>query len=209
MNAAAPAPRANQGAPVVRYDAHAKVTGAATYASDTAAPRAAFAYLVTSKIGKGRITGFDEMEARGVPGVLQIVTYKNRPELKPVEFFFKGGPALTSAAPMDGPEIHYAGQIIAMIVAESFEGAREAAHRLVVRTRSETPAAGFGSPGATPQKRAEATHMEDPKKGDAIAALAGAAHVVEARYSTPPQHHVPIELYTDDGTLDRRRTDHR
>ena len=40
-----------------RIDARAKVTGEARYGSDIGMPAAAFAYLVTSTIARGRITG--------------------------------------------------------------------------------------------------------------------------------------------------------
>jgi xanthine dehydrogenase YagR molybdenum-binding subunit len=55
MSTAAPEPKANMGQPVPRYDAVAKVTGRAKYASDVALTNPAYAYLVTSSIAKGRI----------------------------------------------------------------------------------------------------------------------------------------------------------
>ena len=57
--------------------ARAKVTGAARYASDEPVANPAFAYLVTSSIARGRVTGFDLAEARAVPGVLDILTHEN------------------------------------------------------------------------------------------------------------------------------------
>ena len=59
MTAAAPEPKANMGRPVPRYDAAAKVTGRATYASDMPLDNPAYAFLVTSAIAKGRIDSFD------------------------------------------------------------------------------------------------------------------------------------------------------
>jgi len=52
------------GQPIERVDARAKVTGRARYASDMPHARPAYAFLVLSDIGKGRITGFDEGAAR-------------------------------------------------------------------------------------------------------------------------------------------------
>ena len=63
----APPPKANMGEPVPRYDARAKVTGGALYASDVALPDVAYAYFVTSAIAKGRIRSFDLREARALP----------------------------------------------------------------------------------------------------------------------------------------------
>ena len=59
MNAAAPEPKANMGKPEQRYDARLKVTGEARYPSDMPVSNPAFAFLVTSGIAKGRLTGLD------------------------------------------------------------------------------------------------------------------------------------------------------
>ena len=62
-NSAAPAPKANMGQPIPRYDARLKVTGGARYPSDVAVNNPAFAFLVTSAIAKGRIMRLDLLEA--------------------------------------------------------------------------------------------------------------------------------------------------
>jgi len=77
MNEAAPTPKENMGQPAPRIDGRLKVTGAAKYGSDFQVPRPAHAFLVTSAIARGTITGFDESEARKVPGVLLIMTHEN------------------------------------------------------------------------------------------------------------------------------------
>ena len=77
MSIAAPEPKANMGQPVPRYDAVAKVTGRAKYASDMPLANPAYAYLVTSAIAKGRIESFDLSEAKGLRGVIDIVTHEN------------------------------------------------------------------------------------------------------------------------------------
>ena len=59
IDPAAPAPVGNMGQPIPRYDARAKVTGAALYAADMALPDVAYAYLLSSRIAKGRIKSFD------------------------------------------------------------------------------------------------------------------------------------------------------
>ena len=46
----------------------------------------AFAFLVTSPIAKGTITGIELREAKAVPGVLEIFTHENTGELKPVKY---------------------------------------------------------------------------------------------------------------------------
>ena len=85
-NAAAPAPKENMGTPEPRLDARLKVTGEAQFPSDTPVGNAAFAVLVTSATAKGRIARLDLDAAKAVPGVLDILTYKNTAELKPLKF---------------------------------------------------------------------------------------------------------------------------
>jgi xanthine dehydrogenase YagR molybdenum-binding subunit len=78
MTIAAPPPKANMGEPAPRLDARLKVTGEARYGADFAVSNAAFGFLVTSAIAKGRITAIDRSAADAVPGVLDILTYGTR-----------------------------------------------------------------------------------------------------------------------------------
>lgn len=196
MSDAARRPHANQGAPEPRYDGRAKVTGAALFASDHSVTRPADAWLVLSRVARGRIIGFGERAARAVPGVLTIVTHRNRPPLASAVPFAKGGGALYGSPPLSGPDIAHAGQIVAVVVAESYEAAREGGHVLRVSVIRASAAHGFDAPGAEIVSRAQATRQEDPRKDDAAAAYAAALHKVDGRWSTPAQHHNPIELFT-------------
>ena len=185
------------GAPKPRVDAHAKVTGAARYPADQPIGNPAYGFLKTSAIAKGRISGIDEAPARAVPGVLEILTYRNASEIKPLKIFNDGGTGSTSIAPLSGPKIWHDGQIVALVVAETFEAAREAAHRLRIDYEAERPSASFGSAGATTEAASEASKKhEDPKVGDAQAAFDAAAVKIDAEYATPTQHHNPIELFS-------------
>ena len=200
---AAPAPQANMGEPAPRVDARQKVTGEARYASDFAVANPAYAVLVTSAVAKGRLVGLDTEAAKAVPGVLDILTQDNTGELKEVKF----GAASTSIQKL-GPEIAHDGQIIAMVVADTFEAAREGAYKVRASYAAEAPSASFGSPGVTEEDvtKVSERHKHMPQAGDAEQALAGADVVVDAEYGTPTQHHNPIELFTttcvwDDGHL--------
>lgn len=185
------------GAPVERVDARLKVTGQARYPDDEPVPHPAYAWLVTSTIARGRIASIDLGAARAVPGVLDVLTHENAASVKPLQMFSQGGTGATSIAPLSSPQVHHHGQIVAMVVAETFEAAREAAHRVGVRYAAETPAAGFDAPGATRETAAEASKQHrDPAVGDAERAYAGAEVRIEGRYATPTQHHNPIELFS-------------
>ncbi len=182
------------GRDTARLEGRAKVTGEARYASDEPVADPAHAFLVTSTVARGRILALHLGEARAVPGVLDILTHENvGGQSKPLPPTKGGGGSTTT---LESDRVWHGGQIIAVVLAESYEIAREAAYRVRVDYAAETPAAGFDDPGTEIQGVAEATGQEDPRVGDAHAAFAGAAVRVDGRYSTPTQHHNPIELFT-------------
>jgi xanthine dehydrogenase YagR molybdenum-binding subunit len=192
-NPAAPQPKENMGAPTPRYDARLKVTGQARYPADTALANPAYAVLVTSAIAKGTLTSLALDDARAVPGVLNIFTADDMSDLKTVEF----GARCTTSIQDLGPEIRHAGQIIAVVVADTFEAATEGAQRVRASYSEAAPSATFDTPGlnvadATKESKA---HSHVPQAGDADGAIANADVVLDAEYATPTQHHNPIELF--------------
>ena len=197
MNRAAPQPQANMGNPEPRIEGRLKVTGEARYASDFPVGNPAFAFLVTSAIAKGSIQNMDLSEAKAVPGVLDIFTHENTGNLKPVKFGGGGGGATTSIQDL-GPKIQHDGQIVAMVVADTFEVAREAAYKLRVSYAPEEPSATFKSAGVTEENASTASEgaKDLPQAGDAEADYNSAEVKFEAEYGTPTQHHNSIELFT-------------
>jgi xanthine dehydrogenase YagR molybdenum-binding subunit len=191
MNNAAPEPKANMGNPEPRLDAKLKVTGKAQYGSDMPVRNPAFAYLVTSAIAKGTITGMDLNDARAVPGVLEIFTHENTGDLKQLKYGASGGGATTSIQDL-GPKIQHDGQIVGMVVANSFEAAREAAYKVKITYDSETPSASFDAKGVSEA----AAKQKLPQAGDAEKAFNDAEIKLEAAYGTPTEHHNAIELFT-------------
>src|SRR5690348_5197964 len=197
MSIAAPEPKANMGQPVPRYDAVAKVTGRARYAADVPLANPAFAYFVTSAIAKGRVDSFELTDAKKVRGVIDIITHENADQLKDAKLFSNGGYMATTIQPLKSADISHDGQIIAVVVAETFEAAREAAHRVKVNYREDKPTASFDSPGTT-SARAKgqlAMFKDDPKVGDFETAFGQAEVRLTASYETPTQHHNPMELF--------------
>jgi xanthine dehydrogenase YagR molybdenum-binding subunit len=198
MAVVGPVQQQNMGAPQSRIDGRAKVTGAAPYPSDFAVGRPAYAYFVTSAIARGRIESFDLRQALAVPGVLDIMTHETmKGTVRKPSFFAGGGYASTTIVPLDGPEVWHDGQIVAVIVADSYEAAREAAYKVRIAYREQPAAATFGSPGSRTVDAADASKgHEDPAVGDVAAGLAAAAAVVDEEYATPTQHHNAIELFS-------------
>jgi xanthine dehydrogenase YagR molybdenum-binding subunit len=196
MSNAAPEPKHNMGEPVPRIDGRLKVTGEALYASDFAVRNPAFAFFVTSTIARGRIEAIDVSDAMSVPGVLDILTHENT-ALNEVKFSTGGGGTTTSWQNL-GPEIGHDGQIVAVVLADTFEAAREGAYRTKMSYAEEQPSATFDSPGVTMEDASKANERakELPQAGDAEAAISTAEVTLDAEYGTPPQHHNPIELFT-------------
>lgn len=180
------------GRPVPRIGGVAKVTGAARFASDEPVANPAFATLVTSAIARGRVTAFNLDRARAVAGVVGILTHENVGDEVKMPAGPDGGPTTTT---MESDRIWHDGQIIALVVADTYEAAREAANKVDVSYAEERPSATFGSPGLVTEPHQTGGNA-DPRKGNADDAFAAAPLKVDARYQTPTQHHNPIELYT-------------
>ena len=191
MNRAAPEPKHNMGKPAPRLDARLKVTGEARYASDMPVNNPAFAFLVTSTIARGEITNIDLSEAKAMPGVLEILTYQNTGDLKNVKYAPGGGGVSTSMQEL-GPKIHHDGQIVAVVIADNFEQAREAAFKVKIDYAADTPSATFDSDGV----KEVAVKKKLPNAGKADDAFDKAEVKLEAEYFMPTQHHNPIELFT-------------
>src|SRR5205823_13861784 len=119
-----------------------------------------YAFLVTSAMAKGRIGSLDVGDARAGPGVLEILTHENTSELKEVKFGAGAGGASTSMQSL-GPEISHDGQIIAVILADTYEAAREAAYKVKATYSEQQPSATFGSPGLTEE---DATKVSEQHK---------------------------------------------
>ena len=87
----------------------------------SALPNALHAVMVTSPIASGRLTGIDASAALSLPGAVAVLTHKDLPKLAqgPVP------PVAQSMTPMQGTEIHYEGQPVALVLAETLETAEE------------------------------------------------------------------------------------
>ena len=175
-----------------RVDGADKVTGAARYAADEPVANPAFACLVTSRIARGRITSFDLVEAMSVAGVLDILTHENVGDQAKTDMDMMGGPSTTT---LENAQVWHNGQIIGVVIAETFEAAREAANKVRVAYDAAPPSATFDSPGAK-EEPGKPMFGPPPMKGDADKALAEAPVKVDAAYATPTQHHNAIELFT-------------
>jgi xanthine dehydrogenase YagR molybdenum-binding subunit len=180
-----------------RIGAVDKVTGCTRFGADHAPPGLAYAMLVTASIGKGRIKSIDTSAAAATEGVLLVLTHESMDRLQSPGFLLGGGYGSQSLALMQDDRVSYRGQPIALVVAESLEAATEAAARVRAEYEEESVSVTLDAPGAETLLQSEALPISmfaDKAIGDADAAIADAAVVVQGEYLTPPQHHNPIEL---------------
>lgn len=187
------------GAPLARLDGRAKVTGTAPYAFEQPVDDPAYLHPVQSTIARGRITAVDVDAARAVDGVLDVLTVFDAPRL-----------ADTSDGELSilqDDRVHFRGQIIGGVVAESAEIARQAAG-LVQVTYAEDPhdvELTVDHPGLYTPDEVNPSYPSDTDEGDVDAALASAEVTVDQTYSTPIEHNNPMEphaciaVWTNDG----------
>ena len=193
------------GRPISRIDGPLKVSGQARFAAEFALPDLAYAAIVCSTIPKGKIVQLDTSDAEAAPGVVLVMTHQNAPRMKAMPLF------MTSAKANGGNDlpilqddsIHWNGQPIALVLAETQEQADHAGSLIRVTYAPETAVTSFAeakSHGTEP-----GVFMGQPLKqenGDADAALAAAEHKVDAVYRTPRHNHNPIELHAVTVTWD-------
>lgn len=181
------------GKAIDRVEGHLKVTGMAKYASEFPIKDKVYAQGLNSTIAKGEIVSIDTSEAEKLPGVLKIITYKNAEKLKA---FDKEMPEVstTSIAPvLQTNKVHFYGEYVGLVVAETFEQAQYAA-RLVKFTykKDANPAIHLDKLRA---KAYKPNDKSDYSRGDLKAGLSAADEKLEVTYNTPIEHHHPMELH--------------
>ena len=192
------------GQAISRTDGHAKVTGKALYSAEHPLPRMAHAVLVTSTIASGNITSIDSAHAASMQGVLMIMTHLTAPKLPAGG---KGGagspPAGRILNLLQDNRIYYNNQPIAVVVADTLEHAAAAAQQVRFTFKKEDVLVDFAiakNNVFSPKKaKDEAT---DTNRGDIEAGRRGAAALVDAVYSTPMEHHNPMEPHATIATWD-------
>ncbi|WP_445257124.1 xanthine dehydrogenase family protein molybdopterin-binding subunit [Nocardioides aurantiacus] len=173
------------GRSVVRRDGRAKVTGAATYAAEHAQD-ALHAVVVQSTIARGRVTAVVSAEALAHPGVVEVLDHTNAVRLEDTSD--------RELAVLQDDRVGFRGQVVAVVLAESLEAAREGAALVHVSYDAEQHRAELRPEDATDApEQVNAGYPTDTDEGDLDAAMARAAVTVEQTYATPYQHNNPME----------------
>lgn len=170
------------GEAVSRVDGFMKVTGKANYAMDFPVKNAAYGYLFKSEIASGKIIDIDTSAAEKSEGIVAVITHKNALKTKPSRAM-RGGAILQDA------NVHFFGQSIGIIVAESFEQARSAARLIKVNYEKSTAKTDFDKEKASARKPA---NQADEVHGDVETAFKTAEFKVDETYITPIEHHQPM-----------------
>ena len=196
-----------------RQEGGEKVTGALRFTADLELAGLLHVHLVVSHAPSGRIRSIDSSAARAAPGVVDVISGKDLPEID------IAGPDL----PLAVDRVFYVGQPVAAVVAESEAAAADAA-ALVEVEYDETPpvvdavaaisdqaplvleeaesadeedasihgasAAADGAPEERPRNVTGVAHL---RRGDVEAALKQAEVVVSETYRFSAAHHSFME----------------
>ncbi len=194
-----------------RRDAWEKVTGRARYAVDAVLPNMAHAAVVRSERAHAHITGIDRAEAEAAPGVIAVVTAEDLGDLGR-----RFGHIVPDHAILAEGKVRYYGEPVAVVVAETPHQAADAAEMVWV-DYDDLPALtdaasalasdvliheqSYVEPGqkfldvAPAASTDNVAHRNELAWGDAEAALAAAATVVETTTAFPLVYGYAMETY--------------
>jgi xanthine dehydrogenase YagR molybdenum-binding subunit len=186
-----------------RIEGRDKVTGAARYAYEHPVDGAAVAIAVTSTIAKGAVHGIDATTALGHPGVLHVLTHENAPRVA------EEADADAELAVLQSPAVAYHGQVVALVVAETLDAAREGGRLLAIEYREQAPDVELNDahPGLYKPDTVNAGFPTDEGTGNPERELERADVVVDAVYTTPNDQNQPMEphatiaSWSEDGHL--------
>jgi xanthine dehydrogenase YagR molybdenum-binding subunit len=187
------------GDPLSRIDGRAKVTGAARYAAEYAAPDLLYGWVVSSPIAKGRVVEIDAAAAFAVPGVVEVITHRNRPHLPWFDHSYTDEVSVPGSPfrALYDDKIAFSAQPLAVVVAGSLEAAREAAGLLRIQCEAEPHNTDFTKALAEkfePKKKRSSFDAPKPR-GDANAAFDAAPLKHSAVYALATHHHNPMEMH--------------
>ena len=182
------------GQPISRVDGVLKVTGRARYAAEFAPERVAYAVIVQSTVPRGRITRMEVGDAERSPGVLAVMTHVNAPALPQKGRAAINPPAGRTLSLLQDDVIHYNGQPIAVVVADGFERAVDAAQKVHVSYEVAPASLRFDEAARDPRRPEQEGHVPSDKDwGDFEAGAREGDVRIDAVYTTPMEHHNPME----------------
>jgi len=178
-----------------RIDAWEKVTGRTVYVDDLReGDPPLIALTVTSRIAKGRIGSVNTDQTLSVPGVVQVMTHINAPRLRRI--LAASMAEIGTIRPLQDDRIRYAGQAVAVVIAENWQAAREGAALLEVDEIADVApiAAHLAEAGERLVRVRRAGFAPGQlRKGKPEQDLAMSTHQIDAKFHNAPHHHNAIE----------------
>ncbi|MWV27594.1 molybdopterin cofactor-binding domain-containing protein [Aurantiacibacter rhizosphaerae] len=160
------------GKPIARSEGLAKVTGTAPYAAEYPVDNCLEGVLVTAPFARGTVTDIDTQACLAMDGVVAVVEDERMTA--------RAAQGTAGEAPVQQPRtVCYWGQPIALVVAETFEQARDAAKHLVISFDADDLDDVAFDPNAVDPENKEST-----SQGDLTRAMNEASSNVDARLTT-------------------------
>lgn len=165
------------GKPLDRPEGPLKVSGSATYSAEWKFDNCAEGVLVLASIAQGTVKTIHKDAVLSMPGVLAVLADEAMTR--------RSTQGTAGEAPVQGVQtVEYFAQPIALVVAENFEQARDAALTLEVEySASEDPV--VFDPDSPDAEVELAPGTEQVKGGDLDQAMRDAAFAVDVEYETP------------------------
>lgn len=179
-----------------RVDGRAKVTGSAKYAAEYGFPDLAYGVIAGSTVANGTILAMDTKKAEQAPGVLAVITHLN--VQRPPGYLSTGKnekqPASKDYKVFENNVIHFNGQPVALVIADTFERAVYASSLVKAQYKKEEPHTDFAKEIKTGRPVTEGGDFKDYVRGDADA-YKKAPIKIEEEYSIPIEVHNPMEMH--------------
>lgn len=183
-----------------RVDGPLKVVGRALYAAEYGASGMLYGVIVDGTIASGRLRMLDVGRAKAMPGVVEIFTHENRGSAAWLDRSWRDevAPPGHPFRPLGSNRILFSGQPIALVVADNFETARDAASMIHAEYEVEPHCTELERKRSQaydpPEKRSGIPPPPEPR-GDAEKAFSQAPHKVSRDYRVNAEHHNPMELF--------------
>jgi xanthine dehydrogenase YagR molybdenum-binding subunit len=196
------------GQEISRVDGPAKVRGGARYSGEIALPDLAYAAIAGASVASGRVVSIDTTEAERAEGVAGILTHRNTPKVNQVPLLpsLLGAPAPGETFfPMQDESVYYAGQPVAVVIADTLERAQHAA-TLVQVSYAETPPVTTIDQGRgdayVPEKIFGGLMPGQIRRGHVGQGLAAAEIRVDAAFRFAANHPNALEMLTTTAVWD-------
>ena len=184
------------GKPLDRIDGPRKVAGQATYAAEYGFDDVTYGYLVRATFGHGEIVAIDCDAALAMPGVIDVIVDLDT-------FIRNSQQGGETKSPTQGVKnVDYFGEPVAMVVAESYEVARDAAMRVVVRHSQGAGDYDFDGRLDEAKKPPSDDAPAHSSQGHPDKALADADVVVDEVWTTPSQNSAAMEPHASTAVWD-------